>query len=84
MRSLARTPGVVYLDANQVLSPDGYRARRPCLSFETKQLGCANGSVITRAADGVHLARPIGGEGGYSSGAWRYANVLMRGIPNAS
>ena len=42
------------------------------------------GSVITRAADGVHLAGPIGGEGGYSSGAWRFANLLMRGIPNAS
>jgi hypothetical protein len=76
-------PGVVYLDARAVLSPNGYRPRRPCLRFETKKLGCRNGAVVIRATDGVHLAQPIGGDGGYSSGAWRYANLLLRGIPNA-
>jgi hypothetical protein len=85
MHDLAdHNPGVVFLDAGRVLSPHGFTRKEACRSFETKPLGCRNGLIVVRAADGVHLAHPIGGEGGYSGGAWRFANVLMRGIPNAS
>lgn len=85
MRELAAiNPGVVYLDANAILSPEGYRPARPCLSFETATLGCQDGSIVIRSADGVHLETPGGGDGAYSAGAWRYATLLMRGIRNAS
>ena len=84
MRGLAaHNRDVVYVDAAKVLSPDGFRRRRPCLPFETRALGCVRGRVVVRSVDGVHLAPPIGGDGGYSPGSWRYANVLMRRIPNA-
>jgi hypothetical protein len=84
MQGLAvRDRGVAYLDASTVLSPHGYRFRQSCLSFETNALGCHNGSVVIRAPDGVHLSAPVDGESGYSSGAWRYATLLMRGIRNA-
>ena len=74
----------MYLDADQLLSPDGFQARRPCLAFETAALGCHNGLIVVRSPDGTHLSLPVGGDGGYSSGAWRYANLLLGGIPNAS
>jgi hypothetical protein len=81
MHSLAATnTGVVYVDASAVISPVGYRATRPCLSFETAAIGCRGGAIVVRAPDGVHLSAPVGG---YSAGAWRFANVLMSGIPNA-
>jgi hypothetical protein len=84
MRELAATnPGVVYLDAHEALSPDGFRFARPCLLFETASLGCRNGSIVIRSADGVHLETPSGGDRAYSAGAWRYATLLMRGIRNA-
>ena len=75
--------GVEYLDAHAVLSPDGFQAARPCLSFETAALGCHNGSIVVRADDGVHLSAPVGGDGGYSAGGWRFATLLLRGLPNA-
>ncbi len=82
MHDLAvRNPGVTYLDANEVLSPGGYVADLQCRPFETEAFGCVNGKIVVRAADGVHLSSPVAG---YSAGGWRFANVLMRGIPNAS
>jgi hypothetical protein len=74
---------VAYLDAHAVLSPDGYRATSPCRSFETAALGCHGGTIAVRDADGVHLSPPVGGDGGYSAGGWRFATLLLRGIPNA-
>jgi hypothetical protein len=74
---------VVYLDAHAVLSPHGYRAKRPCRSFETAALGCHGGTVVVRDVDGVHLSPPVGGNGGYSAGGWRFATLLLRGIPNS-
>jgi hypothetical protein len=74
---------VVYLDAHAVLSPDGYRASSPCRSFETAALGCRGGTIAVRDADGVHLSPPVGDNGGYSAGGWRFARLLLRGIPNA-
>jgi hypothetical protein len=76
--------GVTYLDAHAVLSPDGFRAQGPCLSFESEALGCHAGSIVVRNRDGVHLSSPVGGNGGYSAGGWRFATLLMRGIPNAA
>jgi hypothetical protein len=75
---------VVYLDAHAVLSPSGYRAGGPCLAFETTALGCHSGSIVVRNDDGVHLSPPVGGDGGYSAGGWRFATLLMRGVRNAS
>lgn len=76
-----RHAGVVYLDANELLSPNGFRAARPCQPFETAALGCHRGSIVIRAADGVHLETPLGGDRAYSAGAWEYAVLLMSGVP---
>ncbi len=75
---------VVYLDAYAVLSPNGFRATRPCRSFDSAALACRGGAVVVRDADGVHLSPPVGGNGGYSAGGWRFARLLLRGIPNAA
>jgi hypothetical protein len=77
----AHNPNVVYLGARSVLSPAGFRLRRPCLAFETPALACRGGTIAVRAIDSVHLAPPLGG---YSSGDWRYAKLLLHGVPNAS
>ncbi len=85
LRTLAaHHSGVVYLNAHALLSPDGFRARRPCLAFENADLGCDAGAIVVRNDDGVHLSPPVGGDGGYSAGGWRFATLLMRGVPNAS
>jgi hypothetical protein len=85
LRTLAaRHHDVVYLDAHAVLSPSGFRAARPCLAFETAALGCHHGSIVVRNDDGVHLSPPVGGDGGYSAGGWRFATLLMRGVRNAT
>jgi hypothetical protein len=79
-----RHPHVEYLDARAVLSPDGFRVAGRCRPFETAGLGCRNGAIAVRDADGVHLSPPVGGNGGYSAGAWRFATLLLRGVPNAA
>jgi len=89
LRTMLRTlaahhAGVEYLDAHALLSPDGFRAARPCLPFETAALGCHDRSIVVRAHDGVHLSGPVGGNGGYSAGGWRFATLLLRGLANAT
>jgi len=89
LRDMLRTvaenhANVVYLDAHAVLSPDGFRMTASCDTFETSELGCQGGTITVRDADGVHLSPPVGGDGGYSAGGWRFATLLLRGIPNAS
>jgi hypothetical protein len=89
LRTMLRTlaahhAGVEYLDAHAVLSPDGFQPAGPCLSFETAAFGCHDRSIVVRARDGVHLSGPVGGDGGYSAGGWRFATLLLRGLPNAS
>lgn len=88
LRQMLRTlaahhPGVTYLDAHAALSPHGFDPSQPCLSFETAALGCHDGSIVVRADDGVHLSAPVGGDGGYSAGGWRFSTLLMHGVPNA-
>jgi len=84
LRTLAANhPGVTYLDAHAALSPDGFQAARPCLPFENAALGCHDRSIVVRAHDGVHLSGPVGGNGGYSAGGWRFATLLLHGLPNA-
>jgi hypothetical protein len=85
LRSLAaHHHGVVYLDAHRVLSPSGFRRARPCLAFESASLGCHRGAIVVRSHDGVHLSPPVGGDGGYSAGGWRFASLLLHGVRNAS
>jgi GDSL-like lipase/acylhydrolase family protein len=88
LRTMLRTlaahhGGVEYLDAHAALSPNGFQPARPCLPFETAALGCHDRSIVERADDGVHLSAPVGGNGGYSAGGWRFATLLLRGLPNA-
>ncbi len=80
-RLAAHNRGVEYLDADARLSPGGFRPSLPCLAFETRSLGCHGGSIVVRADDGVHLGAPVHG---YSAGAWRYATLLLRGVPDAT
>jgi hypothetical protein len=77
MSRLAQARGVQYVDAAAALSPRGFEPDLPCLAFETEALGCRDGVIPARSDDGVHLAGPHDGDAGYSSGAWRYAGVLM-------
>jgi hypothetical protein len=68
--------GVNYVDASTALSPGGFAAVLPCLPFETDASGCVDGMIPVRDRDGIHLAPP--NDTNYSSGAWRYAAVLLR------
>ena len=36
-----------------------------------------DGSIVVRADDGVHLSAPVGGDGGYSAGGWRFSTLLI-------
>jgi hypothetical protein len=85
LRAVAdRHDQVEYLDARAVLSSDGFAIAGRCRSFETAALGCRRGTIAVRDADGVHLSPPVGGAGGYSAGAWRFATLLLRGVRNAA
>lgn len=79
----ANAPGLVrILDARAALTPDGYRRDRPCLDFETAELGCRDGRVVVRFTDGLHLSGPAR-RTRYSAGGWRYATVLVGELPQA-
>jgi hypothetical protein len=69
---------VDYVDSRDVLTPNGYRATLGCTSFETTALGCRNGEMTVRSADGVHWAHP--NVHGYSGGAWRWATEMVSAI----
>ena len=72
------TPHVRVLDTAHLFGGPRFSARVACLPFETAALGCHNGSVVVRAADGTHLVPPDAAQ--YSPGAWRYAEVLVGGL----
>ena len=94
----ARGLPVTFVDAgSSVAAPDGsWTSTLPCLMFETEAMGCIDGRIPVRAADGVHFC-----PGGYadregmigrcevwSSGALRFAtamaDVVHRVVPTGA
>jgi len=68
------------VDGGALLTPNGFRFTAPCLPQETAAMGCVDGLIPIRAADGGHLAPPVPVRGTgttYSSGAWRYAAAMI-------
>lgn len=73
-----RREHVSFVDGRQLLSPDGYAERLPCLASEGSEVGCVDGQIVVRFFDGVHLDWP---DDGYSAGGRRWADTIVSSIP---
>jgi hypothetical protein len=76
------TDGVSFVSIGTTLSPNGWTLRLPCLNSETKSMGCIDGTIRVRNFDGVHWDDP--GADGYSSGSFRYAQVVIGAAKDAA
>ena len=78
----ADTDGVTFVSLGTTLSPNGWTFRLPCLQSETKSMGCIDGTIRVRNFDGVHW--DDAGADGYSSGSFRYAQVVIGAAKDAA
>jgi hypothetical protein len=78
----ADTDGVTFVSLGTMFSPNGWTFRLPCLKSETKSMGCIDGTIRVRNFDGVHWDDP--GADGYSSGSFRYAQVVIGAAKDAA
>jgi hypothetical protein len=78
----ADSDDVDFVDSRDTLSIDGYTPTTACTPWETPLLGCKNGMIPIRLADGVHWSQPEAH--GYSGGAWRWAADLFREVRPAA
>jgi hypothetical protein len=83
----AAHPGARYVASGPFVSPRGFTNTLPCLPGESAALGCDNGRIAVRSANGVHFDEPRtvpcpnrADVCRFTAGGRRFANAVLAGL----